>query len=436
MSEKPKGIGMVKRYPDTGEKEKRILASTIDPPVLQMRLQTSNIGRPSTQGARVQNDRRKITTPVFHEIPSRRESIKIEASFQNDIVDDKDPRKYDVLMDEHALHMFMVRNGEIVDTTPEFESFKRVYKLMWSDILPYLQEIQIYCRVTKMKLLNVNGSELIRLVRRKAPPTAVNLVKCLAFFDPETQRDWIIEDMLFFNAARKVQSIIRMHLARIKMRRLRIVIRKIKYIQSWVRVFLQKKNRKISILENNAERYLLFEDLQAKLQDDWAYIKEAGRVEIHFNCLAATELQKLAISKYEQRENLQIGRIFRALEKNVDIIYVSSTPLPDAVIKYYYKVLELVGVPFPHKKVSFIVPEGIEDMPPYLSLASKLLYSNRAIKKIRDIVAGRFCVIVGGIPTPDDIKLSLLLRYPILSGHPMKNATAEGLSVSKEVVLN
>lgn len=354
---------------------------------------------------------------------------------------EKNPREYDELMDEHALHIFMVRNGKVLDETPEFESFKRVYSLMWGDMIPYLTELEIYCRLLKVKILKVNGSALATLVKRKVLPTSSVLVSCLlpeefgenndqnSEYDPS-----LLSNRLMHMASIKLQSIFRMRLAKNKARRLRIVMRRIIFIQHCVRTYLLKKSTKVTLLEKNTEKYLEFEDLQNKLTEDWEYIKEAGRVELHYNCLGADELHKLSISKYEQKENLQIGRIFRTIEPNVEVIYVSSSPLPDPLIKYYYKVLELVGVQHATKRVHFLVPEGTENLPPYLSLASKISYSRKTMNKIKDIVNERFCVIVPGHPTPEDIKLSLALQYPLLSGHPAKNSNIEKLQISKTIL--
>ena len=79
---------------------------------------------------------------------------------------------------------------------------------------------------------------------------------------------------------------------------------------------------------------------------------------------------------------MQIGRIFRTLEKNVEVIYLSSVPVPEAIIKYYYKVLELVGVPNARRRVHFLVPLGVEKLPPYLSIAAKRLYSRQTVSRI------------------------------------------------------
>lgn len=246
----------------------------------------------------------------------------------------QESRHYKKIMDEHALHIFLVRNGSAIKETPEFESFKRVHSQIWGKVTYYISQIEIYCRMLKTKLLRVNGSLLIQKIYRRVKPTAFNLVDCLLPFEKkyensENSKDF--ERRLELNAVVKMQSLARVILAKVKARKLRIIFRKIKFIQGWIRTFLAKRRLKKATVIRNNEKYLEFEDIQNQLKEDWEFIKEAGRVELHYNCLGGNELDKLSISKFEQKQNMQIGRIFRSIERGVEIIYISSSPVPDDV---------------------------------------------------------------------------------------------------------
>jgi hypothetical protein len=52
-------------------------------------------------------------------------------------------RTYAQIMDEHAEHILYVRNGSVLEETPEFESFKRVCEQngIWEQLNVYIQEI-------------------------------------------------------------------------------------------------------------------------------------------------------------------------------------------------------------------------------------------------------------------------------------------------------
>jgi hypothetical protein len=269
-------------------------------------------------------------------------------------------------------------------------------------------------------------------------PTAMNLVDCIMPFEAEqpegaAQSQQKIKSTLILNAVLKVQSVFRMKLAMRKARKMRILLRKIKFIQSWIRVYLAKKRSKRDRLRRNKRVYVEFEELQKKLKEDWNFMKDVGRVELHFNSLGSTELEKLSISKFEQKQNMQIGRIFRVLQKGVEVIYISSSKIPEDIVRYYYKVLQLIGIPNPYKRVHFLVPEEVDGLAPHIAISSKILYCNRTVRKIKEIVNGRCCVMVGGIPNTCDIRLAVHLGYPILSGHPAKNGNAMNLAQTKEV---
>lgn len=139
-----------------------------------------------------------------------------------------------------------------------------------------------------------------------------------------------------------------MKLAQKKIRRLRIVLRKIKLIQSWIRVWIRRKKTKQEIIRSNKIGYSSFKELQTWLQEEWSFMKDTGRVELHYNSIGSDELEKLSMEKLEQKQNLQIGRIFNLFSGifgsslpggNIEVIYVCSCQVPDDVIRYYYKVL-------------------------------------------------------------------------------------------------
>lgn len=96
-------------------------------------------------------------------------------------------------MDEHAEHILYVRNGTILEETPEFESFKRVAEnhAIWEELRIYLEEIETYCRMLKEKLLKVNGSLLLQLCVQKEAPTFDKLAEAIhhADFSPQNEDD-------------------------------------------------------------------------------------------------------------------------------------------------------------------------------------------------------------------------------------------------------
>ena len=138
---------------------------------------------------------------------------------------------------------------------------------------------------------------------------------------------------------------------------------------------------KRAILKNNREAKEMFDTLQKDLRDNWLELKDSRRVEIHYNNLHGEELKKLTMAKFQQKQNLQIGRIFRVLDPNVDIIYISAIELPSEVTKYYMKVLEMNGIPNISQRIHFLMPDNADKFPEHFSLPSLVYYSPNTMKQ-------------------------------------------------------
>lgn len=65
-----------------------------------------------------------------------------------------------------------------------------------------------------------------------------------------------------------------------------------------------------------------------------------------------------------------------------------------------------------------VIPENYVKFPRHFSLTQALLYSPRAMKQIRKMIDGEQCYIVPGRVSDADVKLSIKLSVPILTGDP------------------
>lgn len=68
------------------------------------------------------------------------------------------------------------------------------------------------------------------------------------------------------------------------------------------------------------------------------------------------EEKRLSIENFGERENIQLSRIFRLQDENLIIIYISSCELTPELINYYYKMLDLAGVPKYQDRLIFFTP--------------------------------------------------------------------------------
>jgi hypothetical protein len=219
-------------------------------------------------------------------------------------------------------------------------------------------------------------------------------------------------------------------------KKMRAVMRKVKYLQGWFRAVLASKRRQRNVIESANKMYESFEARQNKLKEDWRTIKTSSHVEIHYNGISGSELRKLSISKYSERIGLQIGRIFRSAHEKAEIVYVTASPVPDEIQRYYQKMLELAEIKLARRRVHFLSIDSDVAFPEQFSTAAKILYSKRTLRAIKDIVGSRPSYLVPGFPEAEDIKLSDCLKVPILSGNPSQATLISKLSVSKGVSLH
>lgn len=152
----------------------------------------------------------------------------------------------------------------------------------------------------------------------------------------------------------------------------------------------------------------------------WPMIRSKRRIEIHCNSISIGDAKRLSIEKFMQRENLQISRLFLLRDPNVNIIYISPFTFTNDVLGYYMKILQIGDIEEATTRLHVIVPENAHKFPSHFSLTQCLLYSPKAMKRIKNIIRGKQAYLVPGKANTDDIKLSIHLTVPILCGEPQK----------------
>lgn len=96
------------------------------------------------------------------------------------------------------------------------------------------------------------------------------------------------------------------------------------------------------------------------------------------------------------------------LDPNVDVVYVSPTPLGEEVIEYYHKLLTMgpAGESSKHH-VHFVSPEKLNSFKMHnMALSSLVLYSPVCLSRIKRLIAGREAYIVSGTVTKEDLAIA------------------------------
>ena len=91
-------------------------------------------------------------------------AIKAQPSPQkNTLADGGDPRNYNELMDEYSLHQLIIRRGQFLDQTPEFNSFKRTYLQKWGQISYILMLLEKLLKNADLEMAYVDGRKVAQM---------------------------------------------------------------------------------------------------------------------------------------------------------------------------------------------------------------------------------------------------------------------------------
>lgn len=332
----------------------------------------------------------------------------------------EETRGYNELLDEFSLHQFIIRKGKCLDDTPEFLSFKRTYISKWGSISYIIHLLEKMLTNNKVPLAVVEGKKLVDLANEDLKkPQNEDLYDCL--INQEDVAKYIrIPTRMFTGPNGPTAAVIciqkhwRGFKARSAYTQLRFLMQKAAVIQKAFRLYQMVKATKSKIEELNNESLFVWREMMEEFKKRWPEIRKKKRVEIHVNSLSIGDAKRLSMEKFMQRENLQISRLFLLRDPNVNIIYISPFTFTNDVLGYYMKILQIGDIENASTRLHVIVPENAHKFPSHFSLTQCLLYSPKAMKRIKNLIRGKQAYVVPGRASTDDIKLSINLTVPIL----------------------
>ena len=348
---------------------------------------------------------------------------------------------YPEVLDTYSLHQFIIRKGRTLHETPEFQSYKRICENIWEPISNIIKSLEKLLSNYDIQLAYIDGKKLAKLaIQPKKTQNLNDLLDCIVNSE-EINKVLKIATRMFKGAkgmefaAIKIQSHWRMYSALRDYRRIRVLVEKVKIIQSNFRVFLRHKQTKSTIKSKNQQELEEYYLLAETLKSNWKHIKLNKRIEIHVNSCSFEDTKRLTMEKFLQRQNNQIARIFNLRDPLVEIIYVCPFDLPAEIINYYHKVLDLGEIHDYKERLHFVWPENHVNFPSHFSTSRLLLYSPKALKRIRTLTKGKPAFLIPGYPSNDDIKLAFELKIPIFSGDPQKHFSNSSKSAAKRLFL-
>lgn len=139
---------------------------------------------------------------------------------------------------------------------------------------------------------------------------------------------------------------------------------------------------------------------------------------VHIPSLSVNAEQRVTVKNLRKQQNRAITRLCQIKDPNVDVVYVAPFQMSEDLVLYYERLLEVGGVRNPKSRLFFVVPENLHRFPQHFSLSLLLLYSPRALRRIRNFVQRRQAYLVPGRIGPDALRLAKALNIPLFGPNP------------------
>ena len=306
----------------------------------------------------------------------------------------------------------------------EFNLFKQKHQDNWKKINNILANFNILFEKLNIYRAFIDSNKILKLIEfykgKTKNVTNKDLLMCLTNSDLKEKgydpnNEYILYGRIKEAFIVRIQKNYRKRLAIKKYKEMKYLFNSLIKLQKNIKGFLIRKAIIPEIENSKLLIHNQYNELFKQFQKDYDEIQIGPRVEIHINSLSYNgNFNNCLTEKYPMKENLQISRLIRLIDPNVDIIYIIPYEFPEEIISYYYSILENIGITNLDKRVQFIVPSSAEFLPLNYSLSKLLLFSNKTIAEIKRLVKNKKCYIMPGQVGDVEEKLSLALNIPML----------------------
>mmetsp|Transcript_25501 Transcript_25501/g.55857 ORF Transcript_25501/g.55857 Transcript_25501/m.55857 type:complete len:1098 (-) Transcript_25501:29-3322(-) len=152
-----------------------------------------------------------------------------------------------------------------------------------------------------------------------------------------------------------------------------------------------------------------------ELGSDWSERKKQRRlVEIHLCSIYIPPHRRACRQNLQAMQAAQLGRIFRVLDPQVDVVFVVPRRMHDEILEYYSAIMQFRGIRNPPGRLQIIVPDAGGTLPENLSLTQALLSSPKAMLKLKQLIAGQQAYVVPGAALRPETMLAAQLKIPLM----------------------
>lgn len=349
-------------------------------------------------------------------------------------------RGYNELLDAYSLHQFIIRKGRVLDSTPEFLSFKRTHASRWGPIVSVITALESLLAAFSVPIAYIDGQAVVALAGDElSAPTMPALLKCVT--NAEQVAALVSLPGSRFKpdeagrraAATAIQATWRgrrVHQQYCAFLRFRAAAFRIQV--AWAGYQRLQRTRaalRALRLEANARFAGVAEAFRAR----WEVLKGKRRVVVHIPSISRPEAQRRSMPYLALAQSQQLSRLCAVADPLVDVVYVSPLPLSDELLGYYHKLLAVGGVADAPSRLKVLVPENTERFPAHFSLTAQLLASPRCLKRLRQLLRGQEAYIVPGVVGHEDKRLAQVLGVPLLAPEPEVASVLNTKSGAKRV---
>jgi hypothetical protein len=320
----------------------------------------------------------------------------------------------------------------------QYNAFKKKFNNKWKDLNYILQKIAELFKKLTLPNAELDSSKIEKLSDRDFKHiNNKDLLNCLT--DADLKKHGFQDPVSMYESiqsafAKKIQSWLRVYLAKKKVSKERHYLNSILKIQDSYRFYIITSEVNRMIEEERSKRVEVWNTTMDTFKANWRNIKSSPRVEIHINSVSCSIDRNCTIDKLKERENNQLSRLISLADPNVEIIYISSYQLTTEVLSYYFSILQTLGIEDAKNRFYLIVPSINTTLPITYSISQLLYFSHKSIQLVKSQIIGRNAYIVPGGMNKYDVLLAQELNCPILAADYSLTGTMFSKSGSKRLL--